>query len=280
PPNVPDSLHGTSTMTWTYDSVGNVAASRGVRSHSENDEYYTTYAHDARHRRTHTIEPEPGTLDHAASQFVTHYDAVGRVEREEYPSAIGSVARTFRYDDLDHILQIIEPGGVSGAAVTSYNYDLRGNLTGRTDALSRQFVNTYDELDQLTYELWPDTGTGSGSQLWHRIYTDWGELERLEQTATVSGSAIRAWDYEYDLLDDRFWNGIPIQTAGGCFIPTNASITTIPMAIRRASLNMWTEGSWSILRNTIAGIARGIRSVLWKRGSVRKRFLCTTVGGN
>ncbi|MEJ7806260.1 MAG: hypothetical protein WKG03_10125 [Telluria sp.] len=128
------------TVTFTYDAVGNLKTVTNGLSHT------TTYGYDSLSRRTSETD--------ATATGITKYD----------------------YDGLDQLIKVTDPRNV----VTSYTvnglgeltqtssgdtgstislYDEAGNLTSRTDAKQQTTTYKYDALNRITLITYHDNGT-------------------------------------------------------------------------------------------------------------------------
>ena len=105
------------------------------------------------------------------------------------------VERTNTYDGLGRLKQVVENG--IGSAVTSYTYDVQGNLTGVTQnggAQTRSFG--YDSLGRLSTAANPESGT-----------TCYGLLSGATCVGSISGVAV-GYDGNGNLLNRTDGRGI------------------------------------------------------------------------
>jgi RHS repeat-associated protein len=160
------------TVVYTYNENGDVATmvtSLGT----------TTYTYN-------TLEQLTSLLDHnnLLTQFT--YDDVGRRTQVAYANG---VTGSFTYNDANRLTELTyKKSDQSVLKSFSHTYDDKGNLKTITDA-SGTITYTYDEIDQLTNVLYPNSIEEGFA------YDDAGN--RTQYTITGSGAV----SYTYDLAD-------------------------------------------------------------------------------
>ncbi len=138
--------------------------------------------------------PPRGAYEGRATSY--GHDALGRLEYvrrsfdPDFPDR-DPVTR-ISYDSLGRIVRLIDPD----TAATAYTYDIRGNLTGSTDARNIQVTRRYDALGRLTTLSYPDSQ--STATLRHIFTWDTGSGTYLVgRLARVEAPACEA-NYSYD----------------------------------------------------------------------------------
>ncbi len=131
--------NGTDTLTWTYDSAGNLLSEQSAKNSSS-----VAYTYDASGNRI--------TVDLDGALFVTYgYDDASRLTT----LTRGAASFTFGYDNANRRTSLSLPSGV----VTSYAYDGLSRLTNLGAALGAttitSFAYTYDASGNRTTKTMP-----------------------------------------------------------------------------------------------------------------------------
>jgi YD repeat-containing protein len=156
-----DNGHGTNahpTTTYGYDAAGNLVQVTDPLGN------ITTTAYDALGRVTSVTQADPDDAGAQTSPVTSYvYDANGNTLSITDPN--GNVT-TSSYDALNRQISRTDPlvyDGISSTnlhPVTTYGYDLNGNLVSLTDPKGNQTTYAYDRLNQKTSETDPIPETG------------------------------------------------------------------------------------------------------------------------
>ncbi|MEQ8786495.1 MAG: Calx-beta domain-containing protein [Pirellulaceae bacterium] len=185
--------------TFEYDSAGQLTKVTDALSR------ITSYEYDALGRQTKVILPDLdgiGTGDPAPEMTYT-YDLVGNLLTET--DAEGNTT-TYTYDDLYRLITITEadPDGVGvgvSSPVTTYLYDLAGQLIKITDPHSREIDFIYDVLGRRTSVTLPDPdGTGGPLEAPQTTYTYDLVGNLLTETDALDNVTTYAYDDLYRLV--------------------------------------------------------------------------------
>ncbi len=153
------------TITYTYDSMGNIASIKDSLNNSINYSYDSegnklteqikdpggalqktlSYQYDALNRLTKIVNP-----DNSFTQYT--YDALGNRQTAKDPK---ENTTTYNYDALSRLTSVIQPGTVT----TTYGYNTNSNLTSIADANNNTTTYVYDDKGRVYRVISPDTGT-------------------------------------------------------------------------------------------------------------------------
>ena len=195
------------TTTYTYDAAGNLTGVSGVNgsftyaydnarnrvSMTDGNSNTTHYQYDARKRLVTTTYPDSTTRTNAydgPGNLITVTDQNGNEVQYAYDAA----------NQLQSVTQTNSPN--APANVTSYGYNLLGDITGLTDANSHLTENAFDLLSQQVSKTLPD-----GSLTETRQYDAAGNLTTLTH---FNG---KTTTYAYDNLN-RLLSRTPDSTTG------------------------------------------------------------------
>jgi RHS repeat-associated protein len=147
----------------TYDALGRVATVSNpyrLGSDTTSSPGITTYSYDALGRKTAETYPDGAVLTTAycgSSTLVT--DPTGKWRR----SRTDALGRLVEVDEPNVVGATVAPTGCPGTGepiwVTSYNYDILGNLTQVVQNGSHQRNFSYDSLSRLLTSSNPEVGT-------------------------------------------------------------------------------------------------------------------------
>ncbi len=212
--------NGSDTYTYAYDANGNLlsrsdtlgtlasntydAAGRLTLSVDANG-VQTVFVYDAANRvLTKTVDPGTGHLNMVTSY---QYDGQGRIVSTTDPQGVVTTT-TFDADGRE-VSQVIDPTGL--ALTTTFSYDLRGDLTVRTQGAGSANPNTttytYDALGRRVSEsVSLTTGSSPTVATTTYVYDAQGKLSR--KTDALGNSTWYVYDakgeltYQIDALGD------------------------------------------------------------------------------
>ena len=129
----------------TYDARGNVS-SQTPPYYASASSVANTSAYDALNRLVKSVHPDGASMTIGYGPFNTTrvVDEVGRVTSEQL-------------DAYGHIVSRTE--GVTSPSTTAYQYDVRGNLVGVTDAAGNHWSYVFDSLGRKATMIDPDSNT-------------------------------------------------------------------------------------------------------------------------
>ncbi|TVR54394.1 MAG: tandem-95 repeat protein, partial [Puniceicoccaceae bacterium] len=171
---------------YEYDEVG-----RLVRAIDYRGEFYeTTYKYDGLGRRIEMTQQVGTPANPLEAKTTFTYDAVGNLTSET--DARGHTT-TFKYNDLDQLIELKEPTG-AGEAKTSFVYDDARQRVEVITPLGHSIFFTYDRVGRMLTETVPTEAT----------------------PAHPTGQFVRTWDYTYEGTSLRIrhtdFNGVVIDT--------------------------------------------------------------------
>jgi RHS repeat-associated protein len=175
------------TTTLTYDTTGQLTNQRDSLGNATTFEYdnsgnmtkvtdprgnISTYSYDANGNRTTTTDANGNTTYSTYNykgQVISTTDALGNTTAYNYgssgcsscaasPDKLTSLTdandntTTFVYDTLGRLSQEINSQG----KITSYTYNVSGNMTSRTDGSGNLILYSYDSLGRLLTKTYPD----------------------------------------------------------------------------------------------------------------------------
>ena len=176
------------TMTYTYDSIGNLLRETDALGHS------TEYSYDQLYRRS-------TTKDALGKITVFTYDKVGSLTSLTDPN--GNVT-SWVHDPLNRVhteaqvdKDYAEPGGLPGKSngARTYKYDAVGNLREVTDREGRVTKFEYDPFYRLTSEKWFDNASDQTAN--RDIQFDYDLAGQLETASEVNAATL---SFTYDSL--------------------------------------------------------------------------------
>ncbi len=188
--------------TFRYDKVGNVVAEIDPNLNR------VEHSYDARNRRTTTTvhldrvtsATHPEGL--AVATTVRTFDAVGNLLTEEFPNGN---TQTSNWDGLNRLLNTSDDMG----AISSFEYDARGNRTAETNARGHRTELDYDALDRVVERRLP-TVTVPATQ--PRVETFTYDVVGNQLSVTdVRGFTV---DIEYDRLNRETRRILPPTATG------------------------------------------------------------------
>ena len=145
----------------TYDGLGRVAtASNPYRTTADPTYGITTNQYDALGRTIKVIKPDGSFVTTAYCGSTTLVADETAHWRRSTTDALG---RLIEVDEPNSLTATVNSNGCPGTGepiwVTSYSYDVVGNLLGVTQNGSRQRTFIYDSLSSLTSSTNPEAGT-------------------------------------------------------------------------------------------------------------------------
>jgi RHS repeat-associated protein len=217
---------------WTttlYDSLGrtlSITTPDGasiVSSYSGNELTVTDQAGSTKRNITDAFErlvqviEDPNGLNH---QTYYTYDALDNLTSVWQ----GGQTRSYAYDSLARLISITNPE----SGTISYQYDVNGNLSQRTDARGVVTTNVYDALNRVTSRTYSD-GTPSESYVYDSLsvenskgklvsasssvssthYDEFDSLGRVKRTRQVTDGYTHTMSYEYDLAGNMISQTYP-----------------------------------------------------------------------
>ena len=145
------------TTTFVSDGVGNVLEERDPRAVLLGEPWSIKRTWDALDRLETEADGEAGVTTYG-------YDAEGHRTSVKTPK---QKTTAFEYDELGHLLRVIQPPASPGGAVavTAYAYDPNRNRILQTDARDHSVVLEYDELNRLVRTIQDPRGSSNPSGL-------------------------------------------------------------------------------------------------------------------
>lgn len=153
------------TITYTYDSLGNIALIADSLNNSIN------YTYDSKgNKLTEQIKDSGGSLQKSLSYS---YDDLNRLSRVTNPDSSyieytydfrnnkksvkdpRSNTTNYTYDELGRLKSVSQPGSIN----TLYGYNTNNNLTSVADANTNTTTYKYDDKGRVYQVISPDTGT-------------------------------------------------------------------------------------------------------------------------
>ncbi|HEY2030073.1 MAG TPA: RHS repeat-associated core domain-containing protein [Myxococcales bacterium] len=128
-----------------FDARGNTAR-QSAAYYSNALPNWTSFAYDAMGRTTSIVNPD-GTAS------TTSYDHQSSLSTNELGQQVLQI-----FDAAGHCVERRESGGPSGWAITRYSFDVRGNLSGMTDAAGNTWTYGYDSFNHRLFSNDPDHG--------------------------------------------------------------------------------------------------------------------------
>ncbi len=200
-----------SLTTYFYLVDGNentMIAPNGNAPGATASQYTTTMVLDRFGRTSETIQPSPDGVSAAPTTSYT-YDNDGNVLTITDPlgNVSGATASfhttTIAYDGLNRKISQTSPvpnsDGSGTASVTSWTYDLIGNMTSMTDPNGNRTTYTYDSRDFLTTTNLPAASTSSSAITTYSFYDNDGNLIGSMDGNGVNNGILTM--YVYDQLD-------------------------------------------------------------------------------
>jgi RHS repeat-associated protein len=174
------------TLTYTYDSAGNVATIRSSNTNGTS----VDYAWDAANQLVSVTDNRAGGVTTSA------YTATGRPSTLTQPSGVGA---TYSYDTRDRVTSLAWQQGTDPAFGSwSYGFNLRGQRTSVTAVTGRHVAYGYDAVARLSSETItndPQGSVGNGALSYSLDPTG----NRLSRTSTLA--ALGAQSFSYDAND-------------------------------------------------------------------------------
>jgi RHS repeat-associated protein len=136
-----------------------------------------------------------------------------------------SKTRQSAADGLGRMTQVIEDIGTNHFNyTTNYTYDVLGNLTGVTQAGSRQRTFVYDSLSRLTSSTNPESNWSPGSLTFvattFAYDADGNLINKTEPTPNQQSTLTTTLTYCYDPLNRMTAKGYAAQTCTNGWLPT------------------------------------------------------------
>jgi RHS repeat-associated protein len=133
------------------------------------------------------------------------------------------ITRQGQMDGTGRLTQVIEnPSGLNYA--TAYTYDALGNLTGVSQAGSRQRTFVYDSLSRLTSSTTPEANWSATSQTYvsttYLYDADGNLINKTEPARNQQGTSMVTLTYCYDALNRMTAKGYTSQTCTTGWLPT------------------------------------------------------------
>ncbi|MCG8360299.1 MAG: DUF6531 domain-containing protein, partial [Kiloniellales bacterium] len=177
--------------TFDYDADGNL-----IKVTNPLNQATEITAHDDAGRPTSITDPN-GTVTELA------YDERGRLVTRTVKDAGGDAVTTFEYDDVGQITGITLPG----TAKLTYEYDAAHRLTAIANSLDERIEYTLDAMGGRTAEVVKASG-GTIERSQTRVYDELGRL--LESVGAASQKTLFAYDKNSNLAS--LTDGVNNQT--------------------------------------------------------------------
>jgi len=230
---VSETINGTFTTTWTYDSLGRNTRTEGPFSDANGVVYVETQSYDGLGRILFRTDRVGNTIAYtydAAGNVLTRTDPRGVVISQTYtpaglvastsqPSGAGVVTTSYVYDAVGNVVTEIDPrgaafattttydaqnrplsrsmvvGGPGASAVTTYRYDAVGNLVSATDPLGRTTTKVYDAQSRVVRINYEAGSAGSARTVYETFAYD-ADGNLLRQRATGGDAFVTVFEYD------------------------------------------------------------------------------------
>lgn len=199
------------TASYLYDAQGRVSEIDYFLYGQSAASQVVSYQYDALGRQTQVLDSEAGTTSYAydADGHVTQIVSPEGTVNHTYDPATGQLVRTwtgdgsldetYAYDAAGRLATVTELNGQAVDQVTSYSYDLDGNLqTTSTNTGSAALLATYgyDDLNRLT-SLVNTSGTSTLSSFSYS-YDAAGHQTQVVEVGVDGAGITRTVSYTYD----------------------------------------------------------------------------------